>query len=108
MEKDAELLVVVAVLAHDRPGVELDDSQGDPLAVNGASSDPLPDLLVSDRGELVEGRHAVHASGELERISLVPPISILLGWVLLDEAPATLAFAGGALCLVGVATARRG
>jgi drug/metabolite transporter (DMT)-like permease len=38
---------------------------------------------------------------------LVPPISILLGWALLGESPATLAFAGGALCLAGVAIARR-
>ncbi len=37
---------------------------------------------------------------------LVPPLSILLGWVLLDEAPAAPAFLGGALCLVGVAVAR--
>jgi drug/metabolite transporter (DMT)-like permease len=39
---------------------------------------------------------------------LVPPISILMGWALLGESPAALAFAGGALCLVGVAIARRG
>jgi drug/metabolite transporter (DMT)-like permease len=38
---------------------------------------------------------------------LVPPIAILLGWALLGETPAGLAFAGGALCLVGVYVARR-
>ena len=38
---------------------------------------------------------------------LVPPVAIVLGWVLLGERPATLALAGGALCLVGVAVARR-
>ena len=38
---------------------------------------------------------------------LVPPISILLGWVFLGESPAALAFLGGALCLAGVAVARR-
>lgn len=38
---------------------------------------------------------------------LVPPISILLGWAFLDEVPAALAFLGGALCLAGVAVARR-
>jgi drug/metabolite transporter (DMT)-like permease len=38
---------------------------------------------------------------------LVPPISILLGWAILDESPPALAFAGGALCLVGVALSRR-
>jgi drug/metabolite transporter (DMT)-like permease len=37
---------------------------------------------------------------------LVPPIAILLGWLLLGEAPPALAFAGGALCLAGVAVAR--
>jgi len=38
---------------------------------------------------------------------LVPAISILLGWVLLGETPPRLAFVGGAVCLVGVAVARR-
>ena len=38
---------------------------------------------------------------------LVPPLTIVLGWALLGEAPPVLALAGGALCLVGVATARR-
>jgi len=38
---------------------------------------------------------------------LVPPIAILLGWLLLDETPPALAFAGGALCLAGVYVARR-
>ncbi|MTD46156.1 EamA family transporter [Conexibacter sp. W3-3-2] len=39
---------------------------------------------------------------------LVPPLAVLLGWLLLDEVPATIALAGGALCLAGVALARRG
>jgi drug/metabolite transporter (DMT)-like permease len=38
---------------------------------------------------------------------LVPPISILLGWLWLGESPATLAYLGGALCLAGVALSRR-
>lgn len=38
---------------------------------------------------------------------LVPPIAILLGWLLLGETPPLLAIAGGALCLVGVSVARR-
>jgi drug/metabolite transporter (DMT)-like permease len=38
---------------------------------------------------------------------LVPPIAILLGWGLLGEVPPMLAVAGGALCLAGVAVARR-
>src|SRR4051812_5338497 len=38
---------------------------------------------------------------------LVPPISILLGWLLLSETPASLAYLGGALCLAGVGLTRR-
>jgi drug/metabolite transporter (DMT)-like permease len=38
---------------------------------------------------------------------LVPPVAILLAWLLLGETPAALAFVGGALCLLGVAVARR-
>lgn len=37
----------------------------------------------------------------------VPPITILLGWLFLNEVPAMLAIVGGALSLVGVAIARR-
>jgi drug/metabolite transporter (DMT)-like permease len=39
---------------------------------------------------------------------LVPPIAVLLGWLLLSESPPALALAGGALCLAGVAVTRRG
>lgn len=38
---------------------------------------------------------------------LVPLVAILLGWVVLGEAPPWLAAAGGALCLAGVYLARR-
>jgi drug/metabolite transporter (DMT)-like permease len=38
---------------------------------------------------------------------LVPPISILLGWLWLGESPAALAYLGGALCLLGVGLSRR-
>lgn len=38
---------------------------------------------------------------------LVPPVAILLAWALLGETPVALAFAGGALCLAGVALSRR-
>ena len=38
---------------------------------------------------------------------LVPPVSVLLGWLLLSESPPALALAGGALCLAGVIVARR-
>jgi drug/metabolite transporter (DMT)-like permease len=38
---------------------------------------------------------------------LVPPVSVLLGWLVLSESPPALALAGGALCLAGVIVARR-
>lgn len=37
---------------------------------------------------------------------LVPPVVILMGWLLLGEAPTPLAIAGGFLCIAGVAVAR--
>ena len=38
---------------------------------------------------------------------LVPPLAVLFGWVILDETPAPLALAGGAVVLIGVAVAQR-
>jgi drug/metabolite transporter (DMT)-like permease len=38
---------------------------------------------------------------------VVPPITILLGWLFLSEVPPMLAILGGALSLIGVAIARR-
>jgi len=38
---------------------------------------------------------------------LAPPVSVLLGWLLLGETPVALAYLGGALCLVGVWITRR-
>jgi drug/metabolite transporter (DMT)-like permease len=38
---------------------------------------------------------------------LVPPIAILLGWLLLGETPPGLAIVGGAVCLAGVVVAQR-
>jgi drug/metabolite transporter (DMT)-like permease len=38
---------------------------------------------------------------------LVPPITIVMGWLFLDETPPGMAYVGGALALVGVAVARR-
>ena len=38
---------------------------------------------------------------------LVPPITVLLSWVLLSEVPPPMAYVGGVLCLLGVALARR-
>lgn len=37
---------------------------------------------------------------------LVPPLAVLLGWLILGESPPPLAFLGGLLCLVGVAATR--
>ena len=37
----------------------------------------------------------------------VPVVAIVLGWLLLGEAPTVVALAGGALCLAGVAISRR-
>jgi drug/metabolite transporter (DMT)-like permease len=38
---------------------------------------------------------------------LVPPLTILAGWLLLGEAPVLLALVGGAVCLAGVALSRK-
>jgi drug/metabolite transporter (DMT)-like permease len=38
---------------------------------------------------------------------LVPPLAVLLGWLVLSESPPALALAGGVLCLFGVALTRR-
>ena len=38
---------------------------------------------------------------------LVPPITIVMGWLFLSETPPGMAYVGGALALVGVAVARR-
>jgi drug/metabolite transporter (DMT)-like permease len=38
---------------------------------------------------------------------LVPPLVILMGWLLLDEVPPMLALVGGGICLAGVALSRR-
>jgi len=38
---------------------------------------------------------------------LVPPLTILMGWVFLAETPPAMAYVGGALALIGVAIARR-
>jgi drug/metabolite transporter (DMT)-like permease len=38
---------------------------------------------------------------------LVPPLTVVMAWLTLGETPPTMAYAGGALALVGVAVARR-
>ena len=45
-------------------------------------------------------------AGRLSSITyIVPPLAIVLSWLILSEVPAPLAVAGGALCLLGVAIA---
>ena len=39
---------------------------------------------------------------------LVPPLTILMGWLILGDVPPLLALAGGVLCLAGVAVTRGG
>ncbi len=47
------------------------------------------------------------AAGKLGATTyLVPPIAVLLGWIVLGEAPALVALPGGILCLAGVGLAR--
>ena len=38
---------------------------------------------------------------------LVPPLTVLMSWLALGEAPPAMAYVGGALCLLGVALTRR-
>jgi drug/metabolite transporter (DMT)-like permease len=38
---------------------------------------------------------------------LVPPLAVLLGWLVLSESPPALALSGGVLCLAGVSITRR-
>jgi drug/metabolite transporter (DMT)-like permease len=48
------------------------------------------------------------SAGRLASLTyLIPVVAIVLGWALLGEAPPAVAAAGGALCLSGVAIARR-
>jgi drug/metabolite transporter (DMT)-like permease len=47
------------------------------------------------------------SAGKLAASSyVVPALTVLLSWLLLDEVPVLLALVGGALCLVGVAVSR--
>jgi drug/metabolite transporter (DMT)-like permease len=48
------------------------------------------------------------SAGRMASIAyLIPLVAILVAWAVLDEQPAKLAVAGGALCLTGVYVARR-
>lgn len=51
------------------------------------------------------------ARGEAGRLAatayLIPPIAILMSWLILGEAPSFIGIGGGALCLVGVYIARK-
>jgi drug/metabolite transporter (DMT)-like permease len=49
------------------------------------------------------------SAGRLASLAyLIPVVAILLGWAFLGETPPALAAVGGALCIAGVALARRG
>jgi drug/metabolite transporter (DMT)-like permease len=48
------------------------------------------------------------SAGRLASLTyLIPPVAIVLGWVVLGETPPWLAVVGGVLCLAGVVLARR-
>jgi drug/metabolite transporter (DMT)-like permease len=48
------------------------------------------------------------SAGRLASLAyLIPVVAVALGWVLVGETPPWLAAVGGALCLAGVALARR-
>lgn len=47
------------------------------------------------------------ASVAASSLYLVPPVTLLIAWVLLGEQPAALALGGGALCLFGVTLVQR-
>lgn len=51
--------------------------------------------------------HAPNAGAFAQSTFLVPFITALMAWLLLDEVPAALTFAGGALCIAGVLVSRR-
>ncbi len=66
----------------------------------------LPALQVTWLACMIGAAGCLPFTAELT-IYLVPPLSIVMGWGLLGEMPAPLAFAGGVLCLGGVYLARR-
>ena len=52
--------------------------------------------------------HARNMAGTVvEAMPILPPIAILLGWLILAETPPLLAIPGGLLCLTGAWLARR-
>src|SRR5439155_12778022 len=57
LEEDAHLLVGVRVLGDDGAGIELEQAQGHPLAMDRATDDPVPDLLRPERGDVGEDAH---------------------------------------------------
>ncbi len=50
--------------------------------------------------------HRSSAGGLGSMTYLIPPVAIVMAWLLLGEIPPVLAFAGGALCIAGVVVAR--
>ena len=62
-----ELLVLVAMLLHDRVGIELDDAERQALAVDEARVDPVPDPSEREFAQIVEGAHRGVDSGSNRR-----------------------------------------
>ena len=54
-DQDPELLVLVAVLRDDAPRFELDQAEREPLAVDDAARDSLPDPLGLELARFFEG-----------------------------------------------------
>src|SRR2546428_137078 len=69
-----------------------------------------PNLLLGGALAFATWAYAL-ARGSAGRLAatayLVPPITIALSWLILGEAPSGIAGLGGALCLLGVAIARK-
>src|SRR3954454_19499132 len=60
-QADPELLVLMLVLRHVAPWIELDDAERDPLTVQDTCVHAVPDLLELDRREIAQRTHAKRA-----------------------------------------------
>jgi hypothetical protein len=79
------------------------------------SEDPVVELALDTGGNPTalkverQARKLRHMTASSLSVTtyLVPPITVVLSWVFLAETPPAVAYVGGAMCLVGVAVARR-
>src|SRR5207237_902733 len=62
LEQDPELLVFMRVLGQDGIGIQLDQSEREPIAVNRSAENSFPDLLRSERADLGERLHTEKVS----------------------------------------------